>query len=167
MKILMAVAMAVVLLKVTSVAQAEVSFNINVGGPPIAVAQPPEFLYPPELGFGVAVGVPYDMFYLGGVYYVFRGGGWYRTSAIGGPWVSVRPRELPPAFRRYNIGRIHEFRDREYRVYSRDRGHYRGKYFRPGGGGREEHRGEMRGEHHDEHRDMRDEHHEEHHEERR
>jgi hypothetical protein len=55
------------------------------------------------------------------------------------------------------MGRIHEFRDREYRVYAKDRGHYRGKYFRPGGGGREEHR-EMKEEHHDEHRDMRDEH---------
>jgi hypothetical protein len=165
MRKLMAVAAAVVLLQGVSVAQAEVSFNINVGGPPIVVSQPPDFLYPPELGFGVAVGVPYDMFYLGGTYFIFRGGGWYRTSVIGGPWIKVGPRELPPVFRRYNIRRIHAFRDREYRAYARDRGHYRGKTFRPGGEGHEEHHGEMRGERHEGHGEMR-EHREEHHEER-
>jgi hypothetical protein len=171
MRKFLAMAAAVVLLQGASAAQAGVSFNINVGGPPIVVSQPPDFLYPPELGFGVAVGVPYDMFYLGGTYYVFRGGGWYRTSVIGGPWIQVGPGSLPPVFRRYNMGRIHAFRDREYRSYSRDRGHYRGRSFSPGGGGREEHRdmheqrhegqGEVRGgERHDERRD-------EHHEERR
>jgi hypothetical protein len=155
MRKLMAMAAAVVLLQGASVALAGVSFSINVGGPPIVVSQPPDFLYPPELGFGVAVGVPYDMFYLGGVYYVFRGGGWYRTSVIGGPWIQVGPRGLPPVFRRYNIGRIHAFRDREYRVYARDRSHYRGKSFNPGGGGgREEHR-EMRDERHEGHGEMR------------
>lgn len=154
MRKLMAVAAAVVLFQGASAAQAGVSFNINVGGPPIVVSQPPDFLYPPELGFGVAVGVPYDMFYLGGVYYINRGGGWYRTSSYGGDWIRVRPRELPPEFRRYKIARIHQFRDREYRMYSRDRGHYGGRSFRPGGEGREEHR-EQR---HEEHRDMRDEH---------
>jgi hypothetical protein len=155
MRKLIAVAVAAVVLQGVLVARSGAfSFNIDVGGPPIAVSQPPEFLYPPELGFGVAVGVPYDMFYLGGVYYVFRGGGWYRTSAVGGPWVRVGPREIPPVFLRYRMGRIHEFRDREYRVYARDRGHYRGKYFRAGGAGREEHH-EIRDERHDERRDER------------
>jgi hypothetical protein len=179
MRKLMAAAAAVVLFQGASAAWADgVSFSINVGGPPIVISQPPDFLYPPELGFGVAVGVPYDMFYLGGVYYINRGGGWYRTSSYGGEWIKVRPRELPPEFRRYKMGRIHQFRDREYRMYARDHDHYRGKYFRPGRDGREE-RHEMKEERHDEHRDMReqrhdehggeirDEHHEEHHDERR
>ena len=70
MRRLMAVASAVVLFQAASMAQAaDVSFSINVGGPPIVIAQPPDFLYPPELGFGVAVGVPYDMFSIDGVYY--------------------------------------------------------------------------------------------------
>jgi len=168
MKKILAVAAAVVLLQAASAAQAGVSFSINVGGPPIVVAQPPDFLYPPELGFGVAVGVPYDMFYFSNSYYIFRGGGWYRTDYYGGPWIKVRPRELPPEFRRYRINRIHEFRDREYRVYSRDRGHYGGRYFRPAGEGREirhEMRDQRQQEHHemkeerrDEHREMKDEH---------
>jgi len=81
MRKLIAIASAAILFQTVSMAQAaDVSFNINVGGPPIVIAQPPDFLYPPELGFGVAVGVPYDMFYLSGGYFVYRGGGWYRTD---------------------------------------------------------------------------------------
>ncbi len=161
MKKLLAVALALVLFQTAAVAHADgISFNINVGGPPIVVSQPPDFLYPPELGFGVAVGVPYDMFYLGDVYYVFRGGGWYRTSAYGGNWIQVRPRELPPELRRYKIARIHQFRDREYRVYGRDRDHYRGQHFRPEVRGREEHR-EMTGRGHEERRDVNERRHDE------
>jgi hypothetical protein len=156
MRKLLAVASAVVLFQTASVAQAaDISFSINVGGPPIVISQPPEFLYPPELGFGVAVGVPYDMFYFSGIYYVYRGGGWYRTSSYGGSWIKVRHRELPPEFSRYKVAKIHEFRDREYRVYAKDRAHYRGNYFRPGREGREEHR-EMREPGHKGQRDMRE-----------
>jgi len=161
MRKLLAVASAVVLFQTASMAQAaDISFNINVGGPPIVISQPPEFLYPPELRFGVAVGVPYDMFYFSGIYYVYRGGGWYRTSSYGGSWIKVRHRELPPELSRYKIARIHEFRDREYRVYAKDRGHYRGNYFRPGSQGRGEHR-EMRGTGHEGQRDMREQRHDE------
>ena len=139
MRKLLTVAAAVVLFGTASMAQADgLSFNINVGGPPIVVSQPPDFIYPAELGFGVAVGVPYDMFYCNGSYFVYRGGGWYRTSAYGGSWVKVGQRQLPPELRRYNVNKIHAFRDREYRVYSKDRDHYRGKRFTPAGGGREE-----------------------------
>jgi len=139
---LLAVASAVVLFQTASVAQAaDVSFRINVGGPAFVISQPPEFLYPPELGFGVAVGVPYDMFYVSGAYYVFRGGGWYRTPTYGGELRRVWRRDLPRELRGHRIARIHEYRDREYRGYSRDRDHYRGKSHRPDGGGRGEHRG--------------------------
>jgi len=156
MRKLMVVASAVVMFQTASVAQAGgISFNINVGGPPIVISQPPEFLYPSELGFGVAVGVPYDMFYLSGVYYVYRGGGWYRTSSYGGNWIRMRNWEIPTQLRRYNIGKIHQFRDREYRTYANDRGHYRGQYFRPGSEGRDQHR-EMREPGHEGQRGMRE-----------
>ena len=169
MKKLFAVALAVFLIQTASAVQAsDISFSINVGGPPIVIAQPPDFLYPPELGFGVAVGVPYDMFYVSGIYYIYRGGGWYRTSSYGGNWVRMHHRELPFELRRYKIARIHEFRDREHRIYMHDRDHYRGRYFRPGREGREEHhemrerghegRHEMREHRHDERGDDRREH---------
>ncbi|QEM67558.1 hypothetical protein FO488_04935 [Geobacter sp. FeAm09] len=138
MKRLLAAAAAVALLQAAPAAWASnISFSINVGGPPVVIAQPPDFLYPAELGFGVAVGVPYDMFYLSGIYFINRGGGWYRTSYYGGDWVRVRYRDLPPELRRYKMGRIHEYRDREYRVYTRDRDHYPGRYYRPVREGRE------------------------------
>jgi len=161
MRKLMALASVVVLFQAATVAQAaDISFRINVGGPPIVITQPPDFLYPPELGFGVAVGVPYDMFYISGSYYVYRGGGWYRTPHYGGNWIKMRQRELPRELRRHNIARIHQFRDREHRVYVKDRDHYRGKYFRPGREVREDRR-EMRERRHENQRDMRDQRHDE------
>ena len=141
MKRLLTIAAALFLFQTASLAQAdELSFSINVGGPPVVISQPPDFLYPPELGFGVAVGVPYDMFYLDGIYYIYRGGGWFRTSSYGGNWIKMRSRELPPALRRYKIAKIHQFRDREYRTYSQDRAHYRGRTYHPGRPAGEEHR---------------------------
>lgn len=156
MRRFLAVASAVVLFQAASMAQAaDISFGINVGGPPIVISQPPDFLYPPELGFGVAVGVPYDMFYDGGIYYVYRGGGWYSTPSYGGNWTRMQPRQLPPELRRYKIARIHAFRDREYRGYLRDRDHYRGRYFHPGREAREEHR-EMKEQRREDHQEMRE-----------
>jgi hypothetical protein len=152
MRKLLAVTSAVVLFGTASMAQA-VSFNINVGGPPIVISQPPDFIYPSELGFGVAVGVPYDMFYSSGIYYVYRGGGWYQTSSYGGTWRKVGSRQLPPELRRYNINKIHAFRDREYRTFSKDRDHYRGKRFTPAGDSREE-RHDMKAPAHEERRDQ-------------
>ena len=154
MRKLLTVASAVVLFGTASMAQADgLSFNLNVGGPPIVVSQPPDFIYPAELGFGVAVGVPYDMFYSSGIYYIYRGGGWYRTGSYGGSWIKVGQRQLPPELRRYNINRIHAFRDREYRTFANDRDHYRGRRFTPAAEIREEHR-EIKEIRHEEKRDL-------------
>jgi hypothetical protein len=165
MKRLLAVAFTVALFQTASLAQADdFSFSINVGGPPVVISQPPDFLYPPELGFGVAVGVPYDMYYIDGIYYIYRGGGWFRTSNYGDNWIKMRHRELPPALRRYKVAKIHEFRDREYRTYSQDRAHYRGRAFRPSRPGGPEHH-DMKGPGHEgrpetreQHPNMREEH---------
>ena len=163
MRKLLVVASAVALLQTASLAQAGgLSFNINVGGPAIAISQPPDFVYPNELGFGVAVGVPYDMFYSNGVYFIYRGGGWYRTSSYGGSWLKVRQNQLPLELRRYNINKIHSFRDREYHVFSKDREHYRGKRFTPV----IEERHEMKAPIHEERHEMNAPIHEEHHDKR-
>lgn len=152
MRKLLAVASAVVLFGTASMAQADsISFNINVGGPPVVISQPPDFIYPSELGFGVAVGVPYDIFYSSGSYYVYRGGGWYRTSSYGGNWSKVGKRHLPHELRRHNINKIRAYRDREYRSFSRDRDHYKGKRFNPAGERRE--RRDMREQRHEDRQD--------------
>jgi len=125
-----------------------VDVNINLGGQPrqviarapvyaapvevIRVDDDIQFVYPDALGFYVAVGVPYDLFYLQNSYFLFRDGRWLRAPSSRGPWVAQRERDLPRALRKQRIERMREYRNREYGVYNRDRDHYRGKHFRSG-----------------------------------
>ena len=92
-----------------------------------------EFVYPQQLGFYVAVGVPYDLFCVNNVYFVYRGGSWYRSPNNRGGWVPVGYRELPTPLRRYRIDRIREYRAHEYAVYRADREHYHGPHDRDKG----------------------------------
>lgn len=137
-----------------------VNLNISLGTPavavpvaapvpaaPVVIDEPPEFVMPSPLGFYVAVGVPYDLFYVSGSYFVVRDGIWYRSSHYRGPWHSVPYRKLPGKMRRYQIERIRAFRDSEYRHYSGDRGRYHDRFFRPAHEAREE-RKELRHEEH-------------------
>lgn len=132
---------------------ADVGFDINIRGgsplpppppvyappppvyapapPPIIIQQPPVFLAPPELGFHVAVDIPYDMVYISGRYYLYNGGTWFRGRSYNGPWVVVSNRHLPPGLHKYRYEQIRHYRDEEYNHYREDREHYRGKYFRP------------------------------------
>ncbi len=97
--------------------------------PVVAINDDVDFVYPAQLGFYVAVGVPYDLFYVRGNHFLFRDGRWFSAPGSHGPWVSARYRELPPGLRRYNIDRIRDFRRAEYDVYRHDRDHYRGRHF--------------------------------------
>ncbi len=115
-----------------------VRLNINIGN------RPPMFIAPSPLGFYVAIGVPYDLFYFDYHYYLYHGNGWYRSSGYQGPWVAVRYEKLPPGFRRHKYNRIIAIRNEEYRRYSRNHYHYDGRYFRPG-------RDEVREEQHNKH----------------
>jgi hypothetical protein len=131
--------------------------------PPPAYAPPEEaiqlgediqFVYPDALGFYVAVGVPYDLFYLQNSYYLYRDGRWLRAPSSRGPWIAQRYRELPPGLRRYGVERIREYRTREFAVYNRDREHYRGRHFRSEKELRKERRREVKEERREEkHRD--------------
>ncbi len=47
-----------------------------------------------------------DVFFYGGIWYVYRRGGWYFCNRWGGPWVIVRPGRLPAAFIRVPPGRF-------------------------------------------------------------
>lgn len=123
-----------------------VDVNINLGEQPrqVIVREPPyqppvqqiqvdedvQFIYPGPLGFYVAVGLPYDLFYVQNNYYLYRDGRWSRASRSQGPWAFVDRRGLPPGLRKNKIERIHQYRDQEYAVYRRDQERYRGKHFR-------------------------------------
>jgi hypothetical protein len=139
-KYLVALALSM-LLPVTQSHAAHVNFNmgVNVGvpvapvyaTPTVAIASPPVFVSPPELGFYVAAGVPYDLFFYGNSYWLCRGGVWYSAPYYNGPWMSVGFSSVPYGLRKYPLNRVRYFRDNYYRRYHGHGGpEYR--HFRPG-----------------------------------
>jgi len=134
---------------------AGVNVGINVGGPPVVVAPPPRpqivtpapppmrggvpnvvfnsqprFIFSPDLGFYVTIGAPYDMVYMDNSYYFNSGGLWYTGPSYSGPWRVARGSALPRALRR-NQNKIGYYRDREYQMYQKNPGRYRGKLYEP------------------------------------
>jgi hypothetical protein len=105
---------------------ARVAASVN-----IVLAGPPMFVFPPALGFYVAVGVPYDMFFVDMRYYLCMHGAWYVAPYYDGPWVVIRYRRLPRILRMHKYQQIVKIRDQEYRVYQGGPDHYRGKQYRP------------------------------------
>ena len=110
-------------------AQAQVNVNIRIGEPPpVVVYSPPTMVMLPEPQMYVAVGVPYDIYFLSGRYYYFHGGHWFWGTGYGGPWTYVAFDGLPPGLRKYKVKQLHEFREREYKVYKVS-GPPSGRYF--------------------------------------
>ena len=99
---------------------------------PVPVTQAPEFLFPAKLGFGVAVGVPYDMMYISNAYYYWQFGVWYRSFSYRGPWIALGLSQLPPELRKQKLARIRELRNSEFATYWKNKDHYKGRQFRPG-----------------------------------
>jgi hypothetical protein len=117
---------------------AGVTVGISLPPPPnIVIGAAPRFIYAPDLGFYVSVGIPSDIVYVGNRYYLYNNGYYYRSRYYNGPWVGVEPRWLPPGLRRHRYGDIRHFRDVEYRRYDHDRAHYNGRWHNP----HERHRG--------------------------
>lgn len=115
-----------------------VSVGVNIGGPapvyvnpPVVIERPPLFLLPPSLGFYVAAGVGYDMFYLGTSYYLHHGNIWYSSPYYNGPWVTVGYKAIPYEIRRHPFKQIHYYRDFHYRKYSYEKDRYKYRHFQP------------------------------------
>ena len=100
---------------------------------PSAWQRVPGFLFPKELGYGVAIGVPYDMFYLSGSYYLLEGERWSRAPSHRGPWRPVPRTKLPQILLKHDLAEIRQLRNREFREYWEKGERYKGKHFRPGG----------------------------------
>jgi len=148
MKRLFSWPLAALLLFCTSTANADsVNLNVHIGDEPrevIVVRQPDhrhhprdfyveedvQFLRPEVLGFYVAVGLPYDLFFVGKKYYLYRDGYWHRAHHSRGPWIIVSHRDLPPGLRKHKIERLRYYRDEEHEVYRRDEENYQGRHFR-------------------------------------
>ena len=115
---------------VTEAQAAEVHVNINIGAPPpIVVYSAPTMVYLREPAIYVAVGIPYDLFFVSGRYFYVRGNTWYRGPGYGGPWTPVVYRELPRGLQKYRVDRLRQFRDHEYRTYRSARSDHRSGNF--------------------------------------
>ena len=76
-------------------AQAQVQVHVDIGfhlpAPPrlVVVPQVPAVQYVPEPA------APGNLFFYGGQYWAFAGGGWYVSGGYNGPWVVVGPQFVP------------------------------------------------------------------------
>ena len=67
---------------------AQVNINVQIGQPPpVVVYSPPAMVLMPEPQMYVAVGVPYDLFFVSGRYYYFDDGDWFWGPGYAGPWL--------------------------------------------------------------------------------
>jgi len=98
---------------------------------PVYIDQAPQFIYSPQLGMYVAVGVPYDIVYTGNEYFYWYGGRWYHGPYYNGPWAFTPRAYYPPALLRFRIGYIRHYRNYEYRQWQRHGRNYRGRFHRP------------------------------------
>lgn len=123
---------------------AQVNVNINIGSPPpvivapppVVVASPPTMLFLAEPGVYVAVGIPYNLYYVSGRYYYAHGAEWFWAAGYDGPWVHVSYRSLPGGLQRYKIAQLHVYRDREYEAYRARGPQFSGRRLVAVGGGR-------------------------------
>lgn len=99
--------------------------------PPIKLTQAPEFLFPKELGYGVAVGVPYDLFYFEKEYYLLKSGNWYRAQSYKGPWMLQGFSKVPSDLRKQDLKMVRDVRNREFEKFWKDKAGYKGRYLRP------------------------------------
>jgi hypothetical protein len=74
---------------------AEINLNINIGAPPVVVAEPSEVVLIPGSGVYFVADAGPDLFFHAGFWWSPRGDRWYRSQAHNGPWVIVEHRYVP------------------------------------------------------------------------
>jgi hypothetical protein len=84
-----------VALVTTNDSSAGVNLNINIGPPPIVVAEPPEVVLVPRTQVYFVPHPEIDVFFYAGYWWSPRGDRWYRGSAYNGPWRVVERRHVP------------------------------------------------------------------------
>jgi hypothetical protein len=88
---------AAAVLAVPGLARAEVSVNINIGPPPIVVAEPPAVVAIPQTRVWFAPDPHVEVFFYGGYWWSPRGPQWYRSRAYNGPWAVIDTYRVPKA----------------------------------------------------------------------
>ncbi len=108
-----------------------VGVSVNIGPPPIVVAEPPAVVLVPGSQVYFVPGVEFDVFFYNGYWWSPRGDRWYRARAYNGPWRIIDRRYVPrPVFGvphdyRHAYARERHIPYREWREH-RGRGEYRG-----------------------------------------
>ncbi|HET6466420.1 MAG TPA: hypothetical protein VFH55_12495 [Nitrospiria bacterium] len=108
---------------------ADPNSNAHVISPPAVVTGPPTMLFLIDPGVYAAVGSPYDMYYITGVYFYYYSNHWYRGPGYKGPWTHVEPHSLPPGLRDYKIQELHRYRESEFKAYEAQGLKYQGRKF--------------------------------------
>lgn len=136
----------------TAHARVDVGVNINIGPPPIVVAEPPEVVLVPRSRVYFVPNLEFDVFFHDGYWWSPRGDRWYRSRDYKGPWRTIERRYIPTSVirvpRDYRTvyvkekhipyGQWKKERHRDRREYRKDRReHYRD---RKGHGGHDDHR---------------------------
>ncbi len=110
-------------------ADVRVGVGINIGPPPIVVAEPPAVVLVPGTSVYFVPGLEFDVFFSNGYWWSPRGDRWYRARAYNGPWRIVDRRYVPgPVIRvphdyRHVYGRERHIPYREWREHRGRGGH--------------------------------------------
>jgi len=85
------------------------------GGPvimapaPIMISARPSMVFVTEFGVSFAPELDIELYEVGGVWYSFHSGGWYRADAYDGPWVVIEHRRLPRGLVKVKPGQVRKF----------------------------------------------------------
>ena len=76
-------------------ARGEINLNVNIGPPPVVVAEPAVVAMIPTIGVYFVPDSSPDLFFYAGFWWSPRGERWYRSRACKGPWAVVESRFVP------------------------------------------------------------------------
>ncbi len=94
--------------------------------PPVVITARPRMVFVTEFGVNFAPELDYDVYEVGGVWYTFNTGVWYRADGYTGPWIVVKDRHLPKALVKVKPGQVRKFYvEREAKGHGRGRGNGR------------------------------------------
>jgi hypothetical protein len=74
---------------------AEVNLNINIGPPPVFLAEPSVVVLIPGPGVYFVPDADADLFFYAGFWWSPRGDRWYRSKVYNGPWIVLEHRHVP------------------------------------------------------------------------
>ena len=89
------------LLAMTGLAHADVSVNINVPAPVIALPAPPHMVWLPSPRIYIAFESPHQIFFQNDNYYLYDHDVWYVGPGYVGPWARTKVKQLPPGLHKY------------------------------------------------------------------